>query len=65
MEAATCLALGATAACLARPFADGDADAAGPVAAALVHGLRVAVWAAGAPSASALGPGHLRVRGLA
>jgi len=63
VELAACLALGATAACLERPFA--DTDAAGETAAALVHQLRVATWAAGAPSAAALGPGQLRVAGLA
>lgn len=64
VEVAACLALGATAACLARPFAGADPEAVGATAAALVHQLRVATWAAGAPSAAALGPGHLRVRGL-
>ena len=47
-----------------RPFAGAAPEAAGATAAALVHQLRVATWAAGAPSAAALGPGHLRVRGL-
>ena len=64
VEVAVCLALGATAACLSRPFARAAPDAAAATAAAIVHQLRVAVWAAGAPSAAALGPGHLRVRGL-
>jgi hypothetical protein len=59
---ADCLALGATAACLDRPFADAGPETAGETAAALVHQLPVAVWAAGAPSAAALGPGHLRDR---
>ena len=62
VEVAACLALGATAACLERPFADAPPDTAGETAAALVHQLRIAVWAAGAPSAAALGPGHLRDR---
>jgi isopentenyl-diphosphate delta-isomerase len=62
VEVAACLALGATAACLERPFADAGPETAGETAAALVHQLRVAVWAAGAPSAAALGPGHLRDR---
>jgi isopentenyl-diphosphate Delta-isomerase len=62
VEVAACLALGATAACLERPFADAAPETAGETAAALVHQLRVAVWAVGAPSAAALGPGHLRDR---
>jgi hypothetical protein len=62
VEVAACLALGATAACLERPFADIRPEVAGEAAAALVHQLRVAVWAAGAPSAAALGPHHLRDR---
>jgi isopentenyl-diphosphate Delta-isomerase len=65
VEVATCLALGATAGCLERPFAAVEPAAAGDLAAALVHQLRVAVWATGAPSAAALGSGHLRVAGLA
>ena len=60
---ATCLALGAQAACVSRPIADLAPDAAGAVAAALVHQLRVAVWATGAPAATALHRGHLRVAG--
>jgi len=65
VEVAACLALGATAACLERPFADVAPDAVDAIAAALVHQLRVAVWAVGAPGAAALHPGHLRVAGLA
>ena len=56
VQAAMCLALGASA---AAPRLDADADAAGAVAAVL-HQLRVAIWACGAPSASALHPGLLR-----
>jgi hypothetical protein len=48
-----------------RPFADIAPEQAAGTAAALVHQLRVAVWATGAPSAAALGPGHLRDARLA
>jgi isopentenyl-diphosphate delta-isomerase len=65
VEVAACLALGATAACLERPFADIAPEQAADTAAALVHQLRVAVWATGARSAAALGPGHLRDARLA
>lgn len=61
VDAAKCLALGATAAGLARPLLvaarQGHAHA---TLAALVHQLRTATWAAGAPSTAALGPEHLR-----
>jgi isopentenyl-diphosphate delta-isomerase len=61
VDAAKALALGATAAGLARPFLLGaQADTAGETAATLVRQLRIAVWAAGAASASELGPDHLR-----
>jgi isopentenyl-diphosphate delta-isomerase len=61
VEAAKALALGAAAVGLARPFLLGaQADQASETAAALVRQLRVAVWAAGAPSAAALTPAHLR-----
>jgi isopentenyl-diphosphate delta-isomerase len=63
VEVAACLALGATAACLDRPFA--DTETASETAAALVHQLHVAVWATGAPSAASLSPGHLRDTSLA
>jgi isopentenyl-diphosphate delta-isomerase len=56
VQAAMCLALGATA---AAPWLDAEADAAEAVA-AILHQLRVAVWACGAPSADALHPGLLR-----
>ena len=61
VDAAKALALGATAAGLARAFLLGArADAASETAATLVRQLRVAVWAAGAASAAELGPAHLR-----
>jgi isopentenyl-diphosphate Delta-isomerase len=63
VEVAACLALGAIAACLERPFA--DTETASETAAALVHQLHVAVWATGAPSAASLNPGHLRDTSLA
>ena len=56
VQAAMCLALGATA---AAPRLDAQAEAAEAVAAVL-HQLRVAVWASGAASAAALHPGLLR-----
>jgi isopentenyl-diphosphate Delta-isomerase len=61
VDAAKALALGATAAGLARAFLLGaQADTASETAATLVRQLRIAVWAAGAPSAAELGPAHLR-----
>ncbi len=60
VEIATCLALGARAACVTRPFANRGPEEAGDVAAALVHQIRVAVWATGVPGAAALHAGHLR-----
>jgi isopentenyl-diphosphate delta-isomerase len=61
VDAAKALALGATAAGLARPFLlAARADAATETAATLIRQLRVAVWATGAASAAELGPGHLR-----
>jgi isopentenyl-diphosphate delta-isomerase len=61
VDAAKALALGAAAAGLARPFLlAAQAGTASEVAATLVRQLRIAVWAAGAPSAAALGPEHLR-----
>ena len=61
VDVAKCLALGARAGGLARPFliaarADRAAEAVGTV----IAQLRVATWAAGAPSTAALGEAHLR-----
>ena len=60
VEVAKCLALGAVAAGLARPFllAAQAGDAAGAIA-TVIEQLRVATWLAGAPSSAALGPEHL------
>ena len=61
VDAAKCLALGATAAGVARGFLLAALeDRAGEYASALVRQLRVATWAAGAPHARALGREHLR-----
>ena len=61
VEAAKCLALGAVAAGLARPFLiAARADRAGAAVGTVVAQLRVATWAAGAASSAALGEEHLR-----
>jgi isopentenyl-diphosphate delta-isomerase len=61
VDAAKALALGATAAGLARPFLlAAHADETSSVAATLVRQLRVAVWAVGAGSVGELSPDHLR-----
>jgi isopentenyl-diphosphate delta-isomerase len=60
VEAAKCLALGAAAAGLARPFlVAARADRARSAVQAVVRQLRIAVWAAGAGSAAELGSEHL------
>jgi isopentenyl-diphosphate delta-isomerase len=61
VDAAKCLALGATAAGLARRFLiAAQDDRAGEAVRTVVEQLRIAVWAAGAAAASELGPEHLR-----
>jgi isopentenyl-diphosphate delta-isomerase len=61
---AKCLALGARAVGLARPFLiAAQADRAEAAVGVVVRQLRIAVWAAGAPSSAALGPAHVRSGG--
>ncbi len=61
VDIAKCLALGATAAGLARPFLlAARADRASTAVATAVEQLRIAVWATGAGSAAELGREHLR-----
>jgi isopentenyl-diphosphate Delta-isomerase len=61
VDAAKALALGASAAGLARPFLlAAQSDTTSAVAASLIRQLRVAVWAVGAASVAELGPEHLR-----
>ncbi len=61
VDVAKCLALGAVAGGLARPFLiAAQADRAGEAVATVIAQLRVATWAAGAPASAALGSGHLR-----
>ncbi len=61
VDVAKCLALGAAAAGLARPFLiAARADQAAAAVGAVIAQLRVATWAAGAPSAAELGAPHLR-----
>jgi isopentenyl-diphosphate delta-isomerase len=61
VDAAKCLALGARAVGLARPFLiAARADRAGEAMGTVLAQLRVATWAAGAPSAAALGLEHLQ-----
>jgi isopentenyl-diphosphate delta-isomerase len=60
VEAVKCLALGAAAVGFARPLLQAaQADRAGEALDVMLAQLRIATWAAGAPSAAALGPGHL------
>lgn len=60
VQAAICLALGASAVGLARPFLlAAQADRAGGAVEAVVRQLQIATWAAGAPSVSALDASHL------
>lgn len=61
VEAATCLALGARAAGLARPFlVAAQAGRASAAVETVVQQLRIATWAAGAPSSALLAGEHLR-----
>ena len=61
VEAAKCLALGASAAGLARPFLiAAQADRAGEAVRTVIAQLRIATWAAGAPAITALGREHLQ-----
>lgn len=61
VQAALCLALGAAAVGLARPLlVAAQEDRADAALATLTDQLRIATWAAGAPSTAALGAEHLR-----
>ncbi|HYI19704.1 MAG TPA: alpha-hydroxy-acid oxidizing protein, partial [Solirubrobacteraceae bacterium] len=61
VDVAKCLALGAVAAGLARPFLiAAREDRASRAIAEVLAQLRIATWAAGAPSSAALGTEHLR-----
>jgi isopentenyl-diphosphate delta-isomerase len=63
VEAATCLALGAVAAGIARPLlVAAQAGRAAEALGVVVEQLRIATWLAGAPSAAGLAPRHLRAR---
>ena len=60
VEAAKCLALGATAVGMARPFLiAAQADRTADAVALVLRQLRIAVWLTGASSAAELGPEHL------
>jgi isopentenyl-diphosphate delta-isomerase len=60
VEVAKCLALGAVACGIARPFlVAAQADGLGEALATVVRQLRIATWLAGAPCSSALGAAHL------
>ena len=61
VDAARCIALGASAAGLARPFlVAAQAGRAGEAVGTVIAQLRIAAWAAGAASSDALGGEHLR-----
>ena len=61
VDAAKCLALGATAVGMARPFlVAAQADRAGEAVGTVIEQLRVATWAAGAGATAELGGEHLR-----
>jgi isopentenyl-diphosphate delta-isomerase len=63
VDVAKCLALGASAAGLARVLLiAAQADRAGEVLGTIVEQLRIAAWAAGAARADELGPEHLQPR---
>jgi isopentenyl-diphosphate Delta-isomerase len=60
VDCAKCLALGATACAMARPFLlAARTDRVGQTVATTLHQLQIATWLAGAPRAAALGPEHL------
>jgi len=61
VDVAKCLALGARACGMARPFlVAAQADRADEALEAVRDQLRIATWLAGAPSAAALGEEHLQ-----
>jgi isopentenyl-diphosphate delta-isomerase len=63
VDAAKCLALGASGAGLARVLlVAAQADRASEALGTIVRQLHVATWAVGAPSAGALSPEHLVAR---
>jgi len=64
VEAAKCLALGASAVGFARPLLQAaQADRAGQALDVLLAQLQIATWAAGAPDVTSLGLGHLAAGG--
>jgi len=61
VDAAKCLALGAVAAGLARPFLiAARADRTGAAVGTAIAQLRIATWTAGAAASAALGREHVR-----